>query len=87
MVIEALVPLMSSLDSLARIPIIVNMQLAKDVANKSVGENVLPKPLLSIGASVVKVDELFRCVASVLKSPMYMTSDVAMYRYMLNELL
>ena len=60
---------MSKLDSLARIPIIVSIQLAKEVANKSVGENVLPKPLLSIGASVVMLDALRRCVASVLNSP------------------
>lgn len=65
----------------------VSMQLAKDVANKSVGENVLPNPLLSIGASVVMVQELRRCVASVLNFPVYMTSDVAMMVKMLNELL
>jgi len=48
----AFVPSMFHEDSSALIPIMVSMQVAKDVANKSVGENVLPKPLLSVGASV-----------------------------------
>jgi hypothetical protein len=34
----------------------VSIQLAREVANKSVGENVLPKPLLSTGASVLIFD-------------------------------
>ena len=37
----------------ATIPIIVNKQLAKEEASKSVGENFLPKPSLSKGASVI----------------------------------
>lgn len=65
----AFVPEMSRSDSFARIPIIVSIQLARDVANKSVGENVLPKPLLSVGASVRIVVALFVCTASVSSAP------------------
>jgi hypothetical protein len=68
-VTKAFDPEMSQPESCALIPIIVNMQLANDVANKSVGENVLPKPLLSIGASVEIFDELLIWMASVLSSP------------------
>ena len=37
----------------AAIPIIVIAQVAKEVASKSVGENASPRPLLSVGASVI----------------------------------
>jgi hypothetical protein len=44
----------------AHIPITVVMQLHKADATKSVGENALPFPLLSVGASVIIVLEDFK---------------------------
>jgi len=41
--------------SCAAMPIIVNMHMAKEVHNKSVGEKASPFPLLSTGASLVIV--------------------------------
>ena len=45
--------LTSIFKSLALIPITVIIQLANPVATVSVGEKALPKPLLSVGASVI----------------------------------
>jgi hypothetical protein len=54
----------------------VNMQLPKAVATKSVGENRAPFPLLSTGASVSMIVPDFKWVAEVLKSPLYATLDI-----------
>jgi len=56
--------------SLALIPIIVTMHLPKDVAIRSVGENLSPLPWLSVGASVSIIVLLCKCVASVLNAPL-----------------
>jgi hypothetical protein len=47
------------------------------VATKSVGEKASPLPLLSMGASVIIVVPDAKCSHEVLKSPRYVTLDVA----------
>ena len=54
----------------AAIAMMVSIQLANDEATKSVGEKVLPKPWLSIGASVNILVSESKWVISVLKSPL-----------------
>ena len=44
-------------------------QEASDVAKISVGENASPFPLLSVGASVIKVSPDFKCLQAVRKFP------------------
>lgn len=46
----------------AAIPMVVTMQESNDVAHKSVGENVVPLPKLSFGASVLMTDPEGSCV-------------------------
>jgi hypothetical protein len=41
---------------------VVTMQESNDVAHKSVGENVVPLPKLSFGASVLMTDPEGSCV-------------------------
>jgi hypothetical protein len=53
------------------------MQLASDVAIKSVGENASPLPWLSTGASVIICFLLAKCSASVRNPPKYLTKLVA----------
>src|SRR6478735_12476774 len=60
----------------ALMPITVSMQVASDVASRSVGEKRSPLPLLSVGASVSKEDWERKWVHSVLNSPLYNTEDV-----------
>jgi hypothetical protein len=64
---------------LALIPITVIMQVASEVAIKSVGEKRSPFPLLSTGASVSKLFPERRCVQTVLSSPSYSTVDVILF--------
>jgi len=85
LVTSAVAPTISISFSLAFIPMIVSIQLPRAVATKSVGENDLPRPLLSTGASVMMVVPDLRCVASVLRSPLYMTFDVDICTYLLDE--
>ena len=54
------------------------MQDANAVATKSVGENALPLPSLSTGASVMMVLPDCKWMASVLKSPLYTTFEIMM---------
>lgn len=59
--------------ALAAIPIVVRIQVARDVAVESVGEKDSPLPWLSTGASVtISVPEA-RCVAWQRSSPVYIT--------------
>ncbi len=62
----------------AAIPTTVMAQTPKEVASRSVGEKASPLPWLSIGASVIKVCPDLTCVASVRKSPVYITLEVSM---------
>lgn len=55
------IPIVSAL-----MPIVVIMQEPSAVANKSVGENLSPLPLLSVGASVSISVPLCKCVQLVL---------------------
>jgi hypothetical protein len=55
---------------LAFMLITVIMQVASEVAIKSVGENLSPLPLLSTGASVSKLLLLRKWVQVVLNSPL-----------------
>jgi hypothetical protein len=50
---------------------IVSMQVPRDVAARSVGENDSPRPSLSTGASVVITVPDGSCRASQRKSPKY----------------
>jgi len=84
LVISTLVPSRFIFISLALIPIIVNMQVPKAVATKSVGENLSPLPWLSTGASVSITVSLCKCVATVLKFPSYIICDVIDSNFALN---
>ena len=53
----------------ATIPITVAMHAPSAVATRSVGENDSPRPLLSTGASVVRVLPDGPCVATQCRSP------------------
>lgn len=53
----------------ATIPMIVAIQLPNAVATRSVGENVSPFPLLSMGASVESVESDGSCVELQRSSP------------------
>jgi len=48
---------------------VVNMQAARDVPMRSVGEKRAPLPWLSVGASVSKLEPDCKWVAKVLSSP------------------
>jgi len=64
LVTSHLVPSILILCVRAAIAMVVNMQLANDSANKSVGENASPLPWLSVGASVNILVPDCKCVAS-----------------------
>jgi hypothetical protein len=59
--------------------IVVNMQAAREVPIKSVGENLSPFPWLSVGASVSIEDPDCKWDAKVLSSPVYVTLDVILF--------
>src|SRR5688572_30692252 len=59
-------------------PITVTIQVARDVAMRSVGEKRSPFPLLSTGASVSKWEPDLSCVHIVRSAPSYTTKDVIM---------
>src|SRR5690606_23665671 len=60
----------------ALMPITVSIQLASEVASKSVGEKEAPSPWLSGGASVIISTPDRVCAALVLSEPAYTTFDV-----------
>jgi hypothetical protein len=64
----------------AAMPMMVSIQLASEVASRSVGEKWVPSPWLSFGASVSRVAPDCMCIACVRNCPTYITSDVAMNR-------
>src|SRR6266581_5530753 len=78
---DTVIPRKSTPSSCAFIPIVVLMHVARAVATRSVGENALPFPLLSIGASVAIFDFDGRCTASQCKSPVYLTEMLTMTNY------
>ena len=55
----------------AYMPIRVIIQLERAAVTVSVGEKAFPFPLLSIGASVIKLCSEAVCVTSVRRSPRY----------------
>ena len=56
-------------------------QAAKEVEHKSVGEKASPLPLLSVGASVMIVVPLCKCVHSTRKPPKYFAFTVAILSF------
>ena len=66
------------LDS-ALIATIVMMHVSIDVASKSVGENDSPFPLLSTGASVIRVFPDGPCVAEHRRFPSYFASILTIH--------
>jgi hypothetical protein len=51
-------------------PITVIIQVASDVAVRSVGEKASPRPLLSVGASVMMDCPDWRCVQVLRSAPL-----------------
>src|SRR5213083_2391197 len=77
---DTVMPRRSTPRSSALIPIVVLMHVPRAVATRSVGENVSPFPLLSLGASVAIFDCDGPCVASQCKSPVYLTETSTMQK-------
>src|SRR6266704_7177679 len=78
---DTVIPLKSTPSSCALIPMVVLMQVARAVATRSVGENALPLPLLSVGASVAISDFDGPCTASQCRSPVYLTEMLTTPNY------